>query len=733
MSQATDTVRANARVVAVTGAILGTAATLVPYGVSFNPNRVVEGEPVSLLAGLGTWGWVLLGIWLMAGALALSPLSFRARGIAVTLLGGAAPVVMLGGAGAAATQYTASTSDITRTSLLWASAVAAFAAYVVIFAATAWLERGAFRALLTYLPVIGIAALMASGRLADLAVAREYANNAEDFAFELRLHLFYVAGAVSIGLVAGLALGLLAVRRRALEPAVFGTLNVLQVFPTLAFVGLMNPILSGLSDRIPLLQQLGVRGVGWAPVIIVLSAYAVYPIARNTYTALSSLDPDVLDAASGVGMGRSRRLARDRVPARAADHRRRAASRARADDCGRDRRRSRGRRRAGRVRLPRRERDGDRPHLARRAADHGACALLRPRRARHPARDPALGGHGVIEITGLTKRYEDFTAVDSVDLTVAEGEFAVLLGPSGSGKTTMLRMVNRMVEPTSGTVFVNGRDTASMKVEELRRSMGYVIQSTGLFPNMTIRKNVATVPRLLGWDRKRTDARVDELLDLVGLDPDVYGPKRPSQLSGGEAQRVGVARALAADPPLLLMDEPFGAVDPLARERLQQEMKRLQEKLRKTILFVTHDIEEAVLLADRIALLRAGRLQQYSTPEQMWREPANEFVRDFFGENLGLRIMARHCLSGVELGPLPESADAAEMARVPASATLKEALAELVGSRSERVLVVDGDRPLGTFSFDALVRALENGSEGADGTADAGAAAARAAGAGSDA
>jgi len=308
VSQATDTVRANARVVAVTGAILGTAATLVPYGVSFNPNRVVEGEPVSLLAGLGTWGWVLLGIWLMAGALALSPLSFRARGIAVTLLGGAAPVVMLGGAGAAATQYTASTSDITRTSLLWASAVAAFAAYVVIFAATAWLERGAFRALLTYLPVIGIAALMASGRLTDLAVAREYANNAEDFAYELRLHLFYVAGAVSIGLVAGLALGLLAVRRRALEPAVFGTLNVLQVFPTLAFVGLMNPILSGLSDRIPLLQQLGVRGVGWAPVIIVLSAYAVYPIARNTYTALSSLDPDVLDAASGVGMGRSRRL-----------------------------------------------------------------------------------------------------------------------------------------------------------------------------------------------------------------------------------------------------------------------------------------------------------------------------------------------------------------------------------------------------------------------------------------
>jgi len=321
----------------------------------------------------------------------------------------------------------------------------------------------------------------------------------------------------------------------------------------------------------------------------------------------------------------------------------------------------------------------------------------------------------MIEISGLTKRYGDFTAVDNVDLEVADAQFVVLLGPSGSGKTTMLRMVNRMVEPTSGKVLVDGRDTASLKPEELRRSMGYVIQNTGLFPNMTIRRNVATVPRLLGWDRKRTDARVDELLDLVGLDPDTYGPKRPSQLSGGEAQRVGVARALAADPPLLLMDEPFGAVDPLTRERLQQEMKRLQEKVQKTVLFVTHDIDEAVLLADRIALLRAGVLQQYSTPELMWREPANEFVRGFFGENLGLRIMARHCLSSVALDPLSPDTNVNALPRVAASATLKEALAELVGSRADRVLVVDGDTPVGTFAFDALVRALGDGSGGDDG------------------
>ncbi len=315
----------------------------------------------------------------------------------------------------------------------------------------------------------------------------------------------------------------------------------------------------------------------------------------------------------------------------------------------------------------------------------------------------------MIEISGLTKRYGDFTAVDGVDLEVEDGQLAVLLGPSGSGKTTLLRMVNRMIEPTSGIVRISGRDTASFRPEELRRSMGYVIQNTGLFPNMTIRKNVATVPRLLGWDRKRTDARIDELLDLVGLDPDTYGPKLPSQLSGGEAQRVGVARALAADPPLLLMDEPFGAVDPLTRERLQHEMKRLQEKVRKTILFVTHDIDEAVLLADRIALLRGGVLQQYSEPELMWREPANEFVRGFFGENLGLRIMARHCLSSVALDPLLDDASSEVLPRIDASATLKEALAELVGSRADRVLVVDGDRALGTFGFAALVRALGDG------------------------
>lgn len=313
----------------------------------------------------------------------------------------------------------------------------------------------------------------------------------------------------------------------------------------------------------------------------------------------------------------------------------------------------------------------------------------------------------MIEITGLTKRYGSFTAVDGVDLKVPSGKLTVLLGPSGSGKTTVLRMVNRMVEPTSGIVRVDGVDTSTMSPQKLRRGMGYVIQNTGLFPNMTIRRNIETVPRLLGWERARIAERVDEMLELVGLDPSVYASKWPSQLSGGEAQRVGVARALAADPPILLMDEPFGAVDPLTREKLQNEMKRLQDKLRKTILFVTHDIDEAVLLADRIALLRAGRIEQCGRPEELWRRPANTFAREFFGENLGIRILARHRVSEARLEPY--TTDDAGAPRVPTDVTLKDALAELVGSGAARIVVVDGDEPLGTLSFGGIVDTLGNG------------------------
>lgn len=311
----------------------------------------------------------------------------------------------------------------------------------------------------------------------------------------------------------------------------------------------------------------------------------------------------------------------------------------------------------------------------------------------------------MIRISGVAKRYGSFEALTDIDLDIADGSLTVLLGPSGSGKTTLLRLMNRMIEPSAGTILFRDRDISGMRPEHLRRSMGYVIQHTGLFPHLSVRRNVETVPRLLGWDRARMRARVDEMLDLVGLDPSVYADKRPAQLSGGEAQRVGVARALAADPPVLLMDEPFGAVDPLTRERLQHELKRLHRMLDKTIVFVTHDIDEAVLLADRIALLRSGRLIQYAEPEELWRAPADAFVRDFVGEGLGLRLMARRGLASVRLEPASDE-QAAGLPRVDIAASTRDALAALVDARAARVAVLHGERLLGVTGFEALVEAL---------------------------
>jgi osmoprotectant transport system ATP-binding protein len=245
----------------------------------------------------------------------------------------------------------------------------------------------------------------------------------------------------------------------------------------------------------------------------------------------------------------------------------------------------------------------------------------------------------VIRLEHLTKRYPNgFVAVDDLSLEVADGQVCVLVGPSGCGKTTTMRMINRLIEPSSGHIFLDDVDVMSVDPVELRRGIGYVIQQIGLFPHQTVGDNVGTVPRLLGWDRKRIGRRVDELLELVGLDPARFHDRYPHQLSGGQRQRVGVARALGADPPVLLMDEPFGAIDPITRERLQDEFLRLQDDLRKTIVFVTHDIEEAVKMGDRIAVLaEGGVLTQYDTPAAILAEPASEFVADFVGADRALK------------------------------------------------------------------------------------------------
>ncbi|MFH8513595.1 ABC transporter ATP-binding protein [Streptomyces gelaticus] len=258
----------------------------------------------------------------------------------------------------------------------------------------------------------------------------------------------------------------------------------------------------------------------------------------------------------------------------------------------------------------------------------------------------------MIRFEHVTKRYADgTTAVDSLSFEVAEGELVTLVGPSGCGKTTTMKMVNRLIEPTEGRIFVDGDDISAIDPVRLRRRIGYVIQQVGLFPHRTILENTATVPHLLGWKRGKGRERAAELLDLVGLDPSVYGNRYPEQLSGGQRQRVGVARALAADPPVLLMDEPFGAVDPVVRERLQNEFLKLQERVRKTVLFVTHDIEEAVRLGDRIAVYGQGTIEQFDSPATVLGSPATPYVADFVGADRGLKRLS---VTPIEEGDLDQ-------------------------------------------------------------------------------
>ena len=294
-----------------------------------------------------------------------------------------------------------------------------------------------------------------------------------------------------------------------------------------------------------------------------------------------------------------------------------------------------------------------------------------------------------VEFRNATKRYAGAAADAVRDLTleVAAGEICVLVGPSGSGKTTAMRMVNRMVEITGGDILVGARSVREQTPAELRRHIGYVIQQIGLFPHRTVAQNLATVPQLLGWDGERIDARVDELMDLVSLDR-VLAERYPAQLSGGQQQRVGVGRALAANPGVMLMDEPFGAVDPINRERLQKEFLRLQAEVRKTILFVTHDIDEALKMGDRIAILREGGiLAQYATPAELLMAPADDFVRDFVGADRALKRLALMRVSDVELWEAPLA--------FPGQSTA-EVRAKLADAAVPHALAVDGDRrPLG--------------------------------------
>jgi len=278
------------------------------------------------------------------------------------------------------------------------------------------------------------------------------------------------------------------------------------------------------------------------------------------------------------------------------------------------------------------------------------------------------------------------------------------VGPSGCGKSTTLKMVNRLIEPTSGRIFLDGEDITHGNPVELRRRIGYVIQQVGLFPHQTIRTNVATVPSLLGWDKKRAAARADELLELVGLDPAQHAGRFPHQLSGGQRQRVGVARALAADPPVLLMDEPFGAVDPVVRTRLQDEFARIARDLDKTVLFVTHDIDEAIRMGDKVAVFAAGgRLAQYDEPAALLGRPADDFVAEFVGASRGLRRLSVTPIREADLQPVDGTTPSES---VPFGSTLEDALATMLRQDDARVSVTSSGVTLGVLTPDAVHRAL---------------------------
>ncbi|HEV8551919.1 MAG TPA: ABC transporter ATP-binding protein [Casimicrobiaceae bacterium] len=319
----------------------------------------------------------------------------------------------------------------------------------------------------------------------------------------------------------------------------------------------------------------------------------------------------------------------------------------------------------------------------------------------------------MIDLDALTKSFPGAPrpAVDRLTLTIPAGEVCVLIGPSGCGKTTTMRMINRMIEPDAGTIMVEGRNILHVDPVELRRSIGYVIQQVGLFPHWSIADNIATVPRLLGWEPTRTGARVDELLSLVGMEPAQYRQRFPRELSGGQKQRVGVARALAADPPVMLMDEPFGALDPITRTRLQAEFLRILRGLKKTIVFVTHDIDEAIKMGDRIAIMKDGELVQYDTPEAILARPADAFVDEFVGSDRALKRLA--LIPAADL----MTADAGDARpRIAADASARDALAAMLAAGADSVTLVDENgAPRGTITLAAMRIRLTEHDDGSSG------------------
>ncbi|WP_410635486.1 ABC transporter permease subunit [Amycolatopsis sp. cmx-4-83] len=510
--------------------------------------------------------------------------------------------------------------------------------------------------------------------------------------------------AVALAVVIGTGLGVLTYRRRWLGSLATTTTAAFLTIPSIALLGIL----------------IGPFGLGLTNVLFALVLYALLPITRNTIVGLRGVDPAVVDAAHGMGLGRVRVLWRVRLPLawpvilsgiRVSTQITIgiAAIGAYVKGPGLGNEIFDGLGRFGSVNSLNQVLTGTVGIMVLALLFDLAFVLVgkltawrRPRaRLEAAPGEPTGTGGETIELREVSKLYPGraVPAVDGLSMRIPAGEIVVLTGPSGCGKTTTMRMINRLVEPTSGTVTIGGTDVSALDLDEHRRHTGYVIQQVGLFPHLRVDANIGVVPRVLGWTRRRIAGRVRELLDVVGLTAE-HGLRYPRELSGGQQQRVGVARAMAADPPVLLMDEPFGSTDPITRARLQDELLRLQRQVRKTIVFVTHDFDEALKLGDRIAVLRPRSvLAQYDTPQAILAAPADDYVSAFVGSKRNLKRLALIPVADVPLGPAEDG-----LPSVPATATLRDALDTMVRTGSTAVSVTGNG---GVCDVARLVAALE--------------------------
>jgi osmoprotectant transport system ATP-binding protein len=550
-----------------------------------------------------------------------------------------------------------------------------------------------------------------TSRSAALSLSEYLRENWIDVVNDAILHVDLTLAAMALAVLIGMTLGLLTYRRRWLGSVATTTTAAFLTIPSIALLGIL----------------IGPFGLGLTNVLCALVLYALLPITRNTIVGLRGVDPAVVDAARGMGLGRARLLWRVRLPLawpvilsgiRVSTQITIgiAAIGAYVKGPGLGNEIFDGLGRFGSVNSLNQVLTGTLGIVVLALLFDLAFVVAgklttwrRPlgRAAAAPAAPAdAVGTAGeTIELRELSKHYpgQARPAVDRLTMRIPAGEIVVLTGPSGCGKTTTMRMINRLVEPTSGAVTIGGTDVTALDVDEHRRHTGYVIQQVGLFPHLRVDANIGVVPRVLGWTRRRVAARVDQLLDVVGLTRE-HGLRYPRELSGGQQQRVGVARAMAADPPVMLMDEPFGSTDPITRARLQDEFLRLQRDVRKTIVFVTHDFDEALKIGDRIAVLRPRSvLAQYDTPQAILAAPADDYVAAFAGSKRNLKRLALIPLADLELG-----APADGLPAVSGGATLRDALDTMVRTGSTAVLVTEDatGRALGVCDVPRLIAAL---------------------------